>query len=181
MQAEVPPRPWHRMRVDRQGERDLPQEPEKWAKKLLVMRKLTDMVMGDKFLAQPLRHPAAPLTGPAARTAFSDEWELQALTALLALAAYACQQPRRQAAGGALAPGDQDEGHISLEQLDQWQCAPCTFDWRHRGGLRAAAHPTGNAGRDGAVHRLPALVRGWLRRAPASGSGSPGRAFEVSW
>ena len=45
------------MRVDRQGERDLPQEPEKWAKKLLVMRKLTDMVMGDKFLAQPLRHP----------------------------------------------------------------------------------------------------------------------------
>ena len=65
------------------------------------------------------------MTGPAARTAFWDEWELQALTALLALAAYACQQPRRQAAGGALAPGDQDEGHISLEQLDQ--CAPCTL------------------------------------------------------
>ena len=64
----------------------------KWAKKFLVMRKLTDMVMGDKFLAQPLRHPAAPL-GPAARTAFWDEWELQALTALLALAAYAANNP----------------------------------------------------------------------------------------
>ena len=54
MQAEVPPRPWHRMRVDRQGERDLPQEPEKWAKKFLVIRKLTDMVMGDpNFLPNP--------------------------------------------------------------------------------------------------------------------------------
>ena len=41
------------MRVDRQGERDLV-EP-KWAKqKFLVMRKLTDMVMGDpNFLPNP--------------------------------------------------------------------------------------------------------------------------------
>ena len=62
VQAEVPPRPWHRMRVDRQGERD--RKNPKWAKKFLVMRKLTDMVMGDpNFLPNPCAI-LCPFDGP---------------------------------------------------------------------------------------------------------------------
>ena len=144
----------------------------KWAKqKFLVMRKLTDMVMGDpNFLPNPCAI-LCPFDGARCTHGFF-RMNGSCKTALLALAAHACQQPRRQAAGGALAPGDQDEGHISLEQLDQ--CAPCTLTGDTEEGYEPLRTPPGRS--------RPSSSRTRSRLAPpSSGSGSPGRAFEVSW